>query len=92
MKKTEGCLRAYDKDMIAFKSITDELQKKDSEEFPGVVTILDDLERITTPHPTKYIETVSTYKVPEPEEKEKRNYWDDFFNSLNNRFVNWYNW
>lgn len=57
-----------------------------------MVTILDDLERITTPHPTKYIETISTYKVPEPEEKEKRNYWDDFFNSLNNRFVNWYNW
>ena len=42
LKKTEGCLRAYDDDMKNFKDITDNLQKSDELEIPGKVIIKDD--------------------------------------------------
>ncbi|MEG0560820.1 MAG: hypothetical protein RR513_09955, partial [Muribaculaceae bacterium] len=39
LKKTQGCLRAYDKDIESLKALTDELQKNDPEEKPGKVII-----------------------------------------------------
>ena len=42
LKKTEGCLRAFDDDMKEFKKTTDDLQSSDKLEKPGKVHIKDD--------------------------------------------------
>ena len=42
LKKTDGCLRAYDEDVKKFKEITDDLQKTDNLEKPGNVNVLGD--------------------------------------------------
>lgn len=39
LKKTHGCLRAFDVDMKQFKNITDNLEKNDIKEFGGKVTV-----------------------------------------------------
>ena len=44
LKKTEGCLRAYDDDMKTFKTKTDDLQKNNRQEKPGKVYVIDDLD------------------------------------------------
>lgn len=44
LKKTNGCIRAYDDDMKALKDITDRL---DSADLPGKVLVIDDLEEFT---------------------------------------------
>ena len=49
LKKTHGCVRAYDTDMSQFKQITDNLQTNDAEEVPGQVTVVDDLQQVVTP-------------------------------------------
>lgn len=43
LKKTHGCLRAFDSDMILLKQKTDELEANDKEEKAGDLTITDDL-------------------------------------------------
>ena len=44
LKKTKGCLRCFDSDILTLKSITDALQEDDSEEKGGKVTIINDLD------------------------------------------------
>jgi RHS repeat-associated protein len=66
LKKTEGCLRAYDSDMATLKETTTNLQNNDSSEVPGSVTIVDDLQKTVTPaSTTNMIEVNTTYEMPE---------------------------
>jgi len=68
--KTKGCLRAFDSDMAAFKNTTDNLQKNDSQEMPGKVTITDDLGKDETPTKEESVNGVDVkYYVPESEVK-----------------------
>ncbi len=46
LKKTEGCLRTYDNDILELKTLTDALLASDPEEFGGTLTIMDDLRKI----------------------------------------------
>ncbi|MDE6266387.1 MAG: hypothetical protein K2M07_03445 [Muribaculaceae bacterium] len=58
LKRTEGCIRAYDKDIKKMKSITDELQSNDVNEIPGKVIVTDDLikkEKTPTSDNTQYL-------------------------------------
>jgi|GEM_PF-2927880 len=81
LKKTFGCLRTYDSDMVTFKQITDNLQANDSEEIPGQVTIIDDLEKRVTPaSDDNTVEVEITYQVPAAELE----YWQHFVNNLLN--------
>lgn len=43
LKKTNGCLRAFDDDVKNLKKKTDELQKNNSKEVGGKLTVIDDL-------------------------------------------------
>ena len=43
LKNTNGCMRAYEKDIIKLKKITDELQKNNPDEKPGKLTVEDDV-------------------------------------------------
>ena len=45
LKKTKGCLRAYDKDMKLLKELTDALEKNNKSEYPDKVYVNDDLEK-----------------------------------------------
>ena len=65
LKKTEGCVRAFDNDMISFKAITDMLQELDSEERPGFVTIIDDLVH-RTKSTSNYVEIEESYEINTP--------------------------
>ena len=47
LKKTEGCLRAFDDDLVTFKATTDALQNDNQDEKPGKVYITDDLDKFT---------------------------------------------
>ena len=78
--ETEGCLRAFEDDMIKFKSITDLLQEKDSSETPGIVRITDDLiqEDVFDNYVTTSIRV--TYSVPDNELDYWKNYISDFLN------------
>jgi hypothetical protein len=65
LKKTYGCLRAFDTDMAEFKQIVDDLQTQDSLEMPGEVNILDDLVKVVTPRGTdNFIEVKTEYRLP----------------------------
>lgn len=44
LKRTNGCVRAFDADMVQLKSITDNLQKNNPDELGGVLKVVDDLE------------------------------------------------
>ncbi len=79
LKKTHGCLRAFDSDMSAFKKITDYLQKTDSKENPGEVTITDDLDdQLKTPTKTESVNGINVqYYIPESQLK----YWQYLINS-----------
>ena len=48
LKKTQGCIRAFDSDMKEFKDITDNLQESDKKEYPGKVFVSDVEETIKT--------------------------------------------
>lgn len=54
LKKTHGCLRVYESDVVDLKTITDNLQKNDLLEKGGKLTIVDDL-----------IEKNGQYSLPE---------------------------
>ncbi len=79
LKKIHGCLRAFDSDMSAFKKITDYLQKTDSKENPGEVTITDDLDdQLKTPTKTESVNGINVqYYIPESQLK----YWQYLINS-----------
>jgi len=46
LKKTEGCLRTYDNEILELKDKTDALMDTDPEEFGGTLTITADLQKI----------------------------------------------
>ena len=65
--------------MSAFKKITDYLQKTDSKENPGEVTITDDLDdQLKTPTKTESVNGINVqYYIPESQLK----YWQYLINS-----------
>ena len=81
LKKKMGCLRAYDKDMKEFKNIVDALQSFDYKEKPGMVNILDKLERIEKWGNAGMTDITIMYAVPSSE----LNYWQNFIYSLLNQ-------
>ena len=86
LKKTYGCLRAYDTDIATFYQITTELQITDEKEMPGEVVIRDDLERVLVPSKDNSVGFDAEYKVPE----KKQNYWELFIGTLiNNLNIKW---
>jgi len=87
LKKTNGCLRAFDTDMAAFKQITDDLQGNDELEMPGQVTIIDDLEYIVVPSSEENsIEVIHTYQIPFI----NKNWWELYQNRQNNDNINYF--
>ncbi len=64
LRKTYGCLRALDSDMLTFKQVTDNLEKNDDDEFPGSVTITDDLRKIVMRSEKNSVEFITVYEVP----------------------------
>jgi hypothetical protein len=83
LKKTKGCLRAYDTDMATFKQITDKLQANDAEETAGQVTITGGLEQEVTPaSEDNMVEIDVTYKVPVNELE----YWKKIVNNILNPY------
>jgi hypothetical protein len=79
LKKTHGCVRAYDTDMATFKQTTDNLQANDTEETPGQVTVTDDLEQETvSANENNMVEVKVQYSVPTNE----LDYWKDVVNNL----------
>jgi RHS repeat-associated protein len=87
LKKTNGCLRAYDEDMVKFKEITDELEAKDAEEAPGQVTIVDDLQQdgIEPASSDNKVEVKVKYKVPTKDLNIWQNLVTSFLNNLTNK-------
>jgi hypothetical protein len=85
--KTYGCLRAWDKDMANFKYATEKLISNDPLEYPGKVTVLDDLKQKKSWKgvPYKSDQTNTTYHAPgeDASDKEKRD-WDNLINSFLN--------
>jgi hypothetical protein len=55
LKKTNGCMRAFDVDVKKLKSITDNLKKNDKQEFGGKLTVVADL-----------VQQDGKFEVPEP--------------------------
>lgn len=82
LKKTHGCLRAYDSDMATFKQITDNMQAKDENETPGKVNIMDDLEQHVSP-------TIEIrYDVPAEEKNVWQKYINDYLKIIENKKQN----
>jgi RHS repeat-associated protein len=75
LKKTGGCLRAFDKSMKEFKNITDNLQKNDKVEIPGKVVVSEAEESVKT-ETIKGVEI--NYRVPES----SLVYWQYLINQL----------
>jgi len=46
---THGCMRVNDSDMKSLKSVTDQLEKNNSNESPGTLTVTNDCEEPNTP-------------------------------------------
>jgi len=59
LKKTHGCMRAFDADIKKMKEVTDNLEKNDNDEYGGQLTVVDDL-----------IEKDGKYVLPNSSEKE----------------------
>ena len=43
LKKTEGCMRSYDTDIITLKAATDQLEAQNAQEYGGQLNVIDDL-------------------------------------------------
>ncbi len=69
LKKTHGCLRAFDEDVATLKSVTGELMKNDSKEKGGKLTIVDDLEK----KDGKYVVPNNNSNAPTPPANDKKN-------------------
>jgi hypothetical protein len=81
LKKTYGCLRALDTDMVTLKEITDGLEANDDQESPGKVTVVDDLKKEKEPkNEGNLVEVKVTYRVPTNEIK----FWQDLVRELLN--------
>ena len=78
LKKTYGCLRAYDADMKTFQEITNSLEATDELEIPGKVVIEDDLEQELVPSENNSVGFDIKYKVPQ----EELDYWSMIANKL----------
>ena len=72
LKKTYGCLRAYDTDIFEFKQVIDNLEDSD---MPGVVVIVDDLEENVYPKSNSYIEVDVRYEIPDGTEENSSYDW-----------------
>ncbi|MCF2875875.1 RHS repeat-associated core domain-containing protein, partial [Tenacibaculum sp. Cn5-1] len=44
LKKTEGCIRCYDSDILTLKTLIDQLMGDDPDEYGGVLKVIDDLD------------------------------------------------
>src|SRR5690606_25559985 len=81
LKKTHGCLRAFDTDMVTLKQITDDLEANDEQESAGKVTIVDDLKKETEArNEGNWVEVKVVYKVPTNEIQ----YWKDLIREFLN--------
>lgn len=49
LSRTQGCLRAYDRDMVRFNEIIDDLMKNNKNEYGGELRIIDDLQYVPGP-------------------------------------------
>lgn len=85
LKKTHGCLRAYDTDMVTFQETTNALQRADVLETPGRVTAKNDLKRIVEPTGNNLIEVRVRYEVSQQEVNHWLKYIDNLLNNLTNR-------
>ena len=74
LKKTYGCLRAFDEDIKDFKVITDNLMSNDSNEYPGQVLIIDDLEKVINSSGKNFVEIVIDYQMA-PKYIDWKNIW-----------------
>lgn len=81
LKKTFGCLRAFDEDIKEFKVITDNLMSNDSNEYPGQVLIIDDLEKVINSSGKNFVEIVIDYQIA-PKYIDWKNIWLNFKNTL----------
>jgi hypothetical protein len=71
LKKTHGCLRCYDEDIVTLKSITDKLIADDPEETAGTLTIIDDLVEKRDPSRPPRLGKLKYYLPEKPKKKEK---------------------
>ena len=86
--KTNGCLRAYETDMVEFKNTIDNLMGNDPFEFGGKVTIKGDLKQkkswMGVPYRSNV--TTTTYHAPgEDASDEEEQNWINLVNSILNR-------
>ena len=73
LKKTYGCLRAYDVDMAAFKSTVDAIAESDPSDTPGRVVVLDDLVKYYLPcSEDNMVEVVPVYEEPQKKKQISR--------------------
>lgn len=75
LKKTHGCLRAFDEDIAKMKEVTDALEENDSEENGGKLTITDDL-----------VEKDGNYYTPQSKNNSEE-FIPDYIRRLLNRIV-----
>ena len=76
LKKTYGCIRAFDSDVATLKSKTDSIEETDATDTPGKVFIMDDLVKYYVPQS----DCNSVEVVPVYEEPNKRITLKSFFN------------
>ncbi len=81
LKKTFGCIRAFDEDIKEFKVITDNLMSEDINEYPGQVLIVDDLEKVINTSSKNLVEIVIDYQIA-PKDPDWKNIWLNFKNIL----------
>lgn len=65
--------------MRKFKDLTDLLMSEDTNEYPGQVVILDDLEKVINISDKNFVETVINYQIT-PKPIDWNNIWLNFNN------------
>ncbi len=67
LKKTYGCLRAYDSDMSNLITVTNDTSNNNPDDTPGKVAVVDDLEKRTVPTSSNnLVEAEEQYVIPTP--------------------------
>jgi RHS repeat-associated protein len=69
LNPTQGCLRAYDSDMVSLKEIVDGIMDEDPEEYGGELNIVDDLQFVPAPY-----KNGCQYAIPDEVPKDWRNH------------------
>jgi len=87
LKKTQGCLRCFESDIIDFKAITDLLEKNDKDEFGGKVTIVDDLSESDA---QSLVVTKANGKKASKKETERL--FDRIFKNINQMYEDYVKW